>query len=669
MIENYRKPELTIHQKVERIDNFTDSALNIVIIGPDYHAERFGRDPLPAYKSYKGNTFSILAAEGESYVPLSSMYSIKSEDVKCVAADGAIAFVDLDSATITANWQSGMPRNVLNTGTQATPITVVGDDFDTAKLADAVNIGDSIIFKLTGSGSSYSRICKVVGYEDADTLVLDSQFAPDSSYDAASVEGEIRILRTGVFEIDGTTVNTTTKKVTFPATTAFKLGTATVSAYAEGSAYIEYKALRAPEENERPIKVHSGLSLISANQEAELGYGVHCALVGGEGSSSIYAVRTNGDTVAAFAEALKSISVSAKYYLLVPITTQREVMFAVRDHVIAMRKADKKNFRRAYIGVDSFTATELSSTLEVSTVTGSILTFTEAELVAELGADEFISVGDKIKTTGGTEEYTVIGRDESAARPDTTIWLDQTPTITAGTDVTITKYPKAERVANDLIQLAESLDNRSVCLIWTSNGISTDTTVPTVLPNRFLAANIAGIRGRLPQHQGLTRTNVSSISASPNMYTTFDSNLQDKMAEHGLFLVTQEYENGPVFVRHQITTETDDGPLAYEDSIGVNFDMITFHIGRVCDKYIGKYNGTADTIKAIRDNVEDVLDSYKLADAQYRELGPPLQGYKNLTVGLHPILKDQFFVDVELIFALPLNRGVITLKATLNRAI
>jgi len=671
MIDDYRKPELIVRQEVERIDNFVEAGINVVIIGPDYHSEKFGINPLPSYKTYAGNTFAILEYKGnDAYEPLGENYAVKSSEVKCIASDGAQAYVDLDGADIGGYWKTGMPRNVLNTGTDVAPITVIGDGFDTTKLADAVQIGDSLIFTLTSASGVYSRVCTVSSYLDADTLVLDTQFAPDSSYSAGVITGTIRIIRAGDFAIANSTVDETAKTVTHASVPTFKLNGLEVSAYKKGTAYVEYRALKEPTDDDRPMRVHAGMTLISANPEAELGYGVHCALKGGEGEATIFAVRTGGDTVADFKKALDSISVSAVYYALVPITTNREVMLAIRDHVVAMRKDDKKNFRRAYIGIDSFEARELTDTLEVATVAGSILTFTEAELVAELGDSEFISVGDKINAAGNTTTYTVIGRDEANARPDTTLWLDRNPdTITAGGDITVVKYPKAERVADDIIQVAETLDNRSVCLIWTSNGISTDASTPTNLPNRFLAANIAGIRGRLPQHQGLTRTNVSAINASPDMYTTFSSSLQDKLAAHGVFIVTQEYEDGAVYIRHQITTETDDGPLSYEDSIGVNFDMITFNIAAACDKYIGKFNGTKDVIKAIYDEVENVLDNYKLADAKYRELGPPLQNYENLDVGLHPILKDQFYVTVELMFALPLNRGIVTLKAMLNRAI
>ena len=651
MIENYKKPQLIVRQKLDRNTPSTADRLNLVLIGPDYLSEQFGRDDIMEYANYAGTTEYIQRHNALGNLePLTGEYEIKDDSDVVITAAGAEASITKTGEALGASWTNGDSRQVVVFGSN-----VIGDSYDTANLADQMQVGDTLICELsTGQQQEVS----VVSMITPNRAKVDRAFAMASAFDT-DFTYTVTVKRRGNFVLDSSsyTLDKEAFSIAFKEVSLikFKLGDSIVDAKSIGRACVSFRALRKPDANEAP-QLASEAGIISLNMDSELGYAVHCALAGGGGENPVYIMRTAGDTVNDFQVACEQLKYSDIYYFLVPITANDDVMLFIRDHVAAMSAQDVKNFRRAYCGRDPFEAQENSASISFSKDDTKL---TLSNVDTALGADEFICVGDRVKI--GTEEYTVVSRAGST-RPDETIWVDTAP---GGTETVLSyiKYPTAQRVSDDMAAFAESLDSRRVALVFTSNG-DCSAEPGTVQPNRFLAAEIGGLRASMPPQQGLTRQSVNTIRSSAGMYTAYTEPMQNAMASHGVMLVTQEKPGGDVRIRHQLTTETDDGSLAYEDSIGVNFDQITFGLKDIADQYIGKYNGNDTVLQAIEDQATGYLVSKTKADDEYRELGPQLVAFRNLRVTLHPQMKDQFLVGAELDFALPLNRGIVTLQAS-----
>jgi hypothetical protein len=207
--------------------------------------------------------------------------------------------------------------------------------------------------------------------------------------------------------------------------------------------------------------------------------------------------------------------------------------------------------------------------------------------------------------------------------------------------------------------------------VWTETGtiVSEDANSGVeeviVVPNKFLAAEIAGLRTAVLPQQGLTRTEIQTVTNAPAMHTQYTPELLDEIASSGTFIITQEIEHGPMYIRHQLTTRMDKGSLYYEDSVGVNLDNISFHIDDYLETFIGKFNVTRETIAMIHDGVETILDGFTKADIK-TSIGPALIGYEDLVVKAHDIYKDRILVDATLFMPLPLNNIIATLRATVD---
>ena len=146
------------------------------------------------------------------------------------------------------------------------------------------------------------------------------------------------------------------------------------------------------------------------------------------------------------------------------------------------------------------------------------------------------------------------------------------------------------------------------------------------------------------------------------MYTKFTEDQLDDIAEAGVWVVTQDYEDGSVYIRHQLTTDSNNGNMYYEDSVGTNLDEISYAVNNVLYGYIGKRNATQGTVQEIYNDVFGLLFERTTADAEVI-VGPALLGFTNLEVKIDADYKDRVNVSVSLELPLPLNSIVVTLRA------
>jgi hypothetical protein len=116
-----------------------------------------------------------------------------------------------------------------------------------------------------------------------------------------------------------------------------------------------------------------------------------------------------------------------------------------------------------------------------------------------------------------------------------------------------------------------------------------------------------------------------------------------------------------VFVRHQLTTDTDNGILYWEDSIGVNMDDLGFQVKDKFANYRGRKNVNERTRQAAEDDLFQIAvdASQGVVDDI---LGSQITGFSDekhvpnkVTVRFHPIFKDRFVTFFRPGMQVPLN--------------
>lgn len=446
-----------------------------------------------------------------------------------------------------------------------------------------------------------------------------------------------------------------------------------------GTLDVSFRALVPPAYGESiiPIDQSSDITALlgTIDLENDLAYAASQALAGAQGQR-IYALRVPADTADGFNTAFTKVESTDLTYSFAIISVNEDVKQAAKLHVLAMSQPEQKKFRRAYIGTDSpgdYLKLKYDSDSEfvLAQVTSNGTAFTLVTVDDNVNPGVNFSTlglvaGDKLKIAGAT--YTikrVIGELQ--------LELNAGPSagIAPAQPIEIWKTDTPESQVEFVSQVSAGLGTRRVSNVWVEDGrkivggLTTGSGVSTRIPCRFVAAEVAGLRSAVLPQQGLTRTEITSITEAPAMHTRYSPTLLDQAAAAGTFIITQDVESGAVFIRHQLTTETDKGSLYYEDSVGVNLDNISFGVKDLLDGYIGKYNVNRTTIAEIRNRVYQLLQSYTQADVD-TPIGPALVSFDNLVVEAHPTLKDRINVSARLFMPLPLNNAEVILQGSVD---
>lgn len=649
-ISNYSRPQQRIFQQLDITPPATTSRINAIVIGPTYFVQRYG------WEERAGTTFDTAGQAlpydfvddmGASAVLGDTTYTLDTQSVRVFAEDVEALLADIE-----ANISFDSTRKV---------ITLSTNDFKGSGTLNAaldgrpVQAGDVVDVEVTG-GTFFRR--KVQSFTADNVLVLD-QAVPGSGLESV----QFLYVHSGEIDQDVLTVGATT--VTTDASIGLAIpgkDSAAPLVDGKGELFVQYRALMAPPADEGYLTIHTTSDiedqLGTICLDNDLAYAASRALHG-SGGQRIYALRVQTDDSQGFTQALTKISSTDYTYALAPITTDLDAQLVVASHVGAMSQPEVKNFRRAYLGYDSPGQYEVLSGAA----------FTPAAFGGDANRHITISEGGLIAagvtagyifTTGGTD-YTVQERLSdtelvlTGAGTTTGTWTIDAPDNAVGTTAAV----KAR---------SQAIGDRRAANVWTHQGTNFVEGQFQRIPNRYLAAEIAGLRTALRPQQGLTRTEVQTITNASAMHTLFTQDQLDEIAAAGTFIVTQDVESGDTFIRHQLTTDTSSGSLFYEDSVGTNLDDLSFQIKDAVEGYIGKRNVTPATVSEVRGVVRDILQTTTEADAG-DQAGPQIISYQDLVVRAHPVLKDRIEISVQVEMPLPLNNIDTYIRASVGLTI
>jgi hypothetical protein len=447
----------------------------------------------------------------------------------------------------------------------------------------------------------------------------------------------------------------------------------------QGTLFASYRALQPPSVNEQFIKINNVNDIVDAwgkiDQDNPIAYGALVAFSGSQGKP-IFGSAVPEDTPEGYSEILREASNRDDLYVFAPLTYDRAVQDIFKAHVEAMSTEFKKQWRRVYVATEAvaeFGKLTVQSDDTVYTATiiedvsgGFIRVITEnADFVT---AD--IKKGDLFRTNYRADAFGGIEYDEYVIE---VVLNEEELILETGPSQPITEPQKfeawgADNGANQAARVAaisESFGKRRVTNIWCDGPetIIGDEFVPQ--PVYFIAAEIAGLRSAQVPQQGLTFTEVESVARAIPMFSKYTQEELDIAAAAGTFIITQEVKDSPVFIRHQLTTETDKGSLFYEDNVGVNADEISYATKDFVQPFIGRRNAVPETVAALRTGWENLLLARTTAPA-FLQIGPQIIAITpdSLEVFIDPTFKDRVNMKVQLQVPLPLNRVEVDISFT-----
>lgn len=214
-----------------------------------------------------------------------------------------------------------------------------------------------------------------------------------------------------------------------------------------------------------------------------------------------------------------------------------------------------------------------------------------------------------------------------ASQPDVQRWRK----CYAATEETL---PDAEDsftdVSDYVISRSKSWGYRGMINVWTPGAyfLSTDNsgiTKELPLPNKYVAAGIAALRSSLLPQQGSSKMELAWISSIPESYgATWTESKLDKVAAYGTFLVVQDDDRTTPYIRHQLTTDTSNGVLYWEDNITDVTYTVDYGVKDLFKGYVGRRNITKSLLKELENRLGDYLLglTYTGSDIESRQIGP-----------------------------------------------
>lgn len=446
-----------------------------------------------------------------------------------------------------------------------------------------------------------------------------------------------------------------------------------VSKYS-GKLSVYFRAVRKVDELESVLTIKSLSDLDqlgTIHLDNWLAYGAYTAFKGSQ-SSRTYVLRTGGDTLEDFQKALDKVRATDYYYALVPLTDREDVKDFVAAHCDEMSNKYNRNFRRCYVGTDTpenFMIWDVKENGElrigdVDAVNNRIVIDDDdqpfSNFISDLSVGDTITIGVTLDDDGNIVDGS--GTAVTIKRIISQYEAEFTGTIaTSGPkQITATRKDSAANVVKYFQQ--RNIGSRRCVNVWSDNPVSYSTGETRRIPLKFVAAEIAGLRCALLPQQGLTMTELRSIDTAPNMYTRFTPEQLDVIASHGVMIASQEIEGGEIYIRHQLTTKTDAGALAYEDNIGVIVDDFSYRVKDEFRQYLGRRNVNRETIAEIAAKLKGLAIAATQESIANREIGPAVIRFFNeddeegeVTVRVDGNLADHILTYVRLRVPLPIN--------------
>ncbi len=601
-----------------------------------------------------------------------------------------IAISDTDVVTFRISDTVGLMVPITVTSDGAAPlVTALDYDGSTVTLtiptfsATAFHIGQKYAYLITPPGRSHTIFDKIVLNVPVGAL---SQLATLEVTGYVSFTGPIPavepILSETNFTVTEDNVTLETLQVSVPGYSS-ELNSVRNAVDGIGEVAVVWRGLLAVSLADGLVPIESEQDIIdtfySTKLGSELGYGLKQALTGSQGKL-IYGLNTGGTSVEAFAEAFAKLEAAVDIYALAILTTDEDVMKAAAAHCQAMSLPTVKRFRRCYVGTDSpgeyaildLQDSGLPYTAQVQE--GNSGLYNSVIFTCEVDNSIEVKRGDLFEISGSGERY-VIQEVHSNTLPGAIESIALLLTTDVGfpigeTAVRILAADTPENTARYVWQRSTRLggnidQDRRIANIWQDGGRKEG----IVIPNRFGACEIAGLRTALQPQQGLTRTEVTYIDSAPSMYTKFKPTLLDTMAANGVWIIAQNSSSGPCYVRHQLTTAVSNGSLYYEDNAGTNVDSVCFALDDIVEPLIGKRNATPNTVLEIKNLHIELLDSLT-KDNGLTAIGSQIIAFFNLAgedgtidVAIDPNFKDRIneFIGIEI--PLPLNNVRIVVQA------
>lgn len=654
---SYVRPQSEVHQLLSYTISQTNGHGLACIVGSQYDVFRYGKEEVPVISALaESNTVTLpayLAGTGiVDYVIDTESVHIYAERVMATIGDAValVAPTNNDYVTLAAPLAEDDSKRYW----------AVSDSADMGKLVAtnySVSVGDFIVNTATGATA---KVTKLIPSTDNPRL-YDKIVVNRNIYTIGDAATQVKVGKeyTGDVEVESVTVAENNASLTIAADLEVEVETPQGMFKANISdnqkAFVEFRA-RVIDASETGIiyldtveDIQDKLGAIDVNNE--LAYACYRALTAA-GGRAVAAVRVNEDTAEAFLAAMQKTDSNSQVYGFVPVTTNEECISAVVDYNEQMSTPTVQKWRMTFVGAELDTKKPDVVDAENQLLKGTFYTEGTSKLfqISSMNIDNGFSFTDYV--VEDSIVYNDIKYTIKSILAENLVLLTGAPdSITQEVEIKIARTDSAQGNIAQAEKLASSLNSRRVVVVWCDNGRADG----VLIHNAYLAAEVAGLASSAEPQAGLTRTEITTIDDAPRMYTRYTQSQLDRVAAHGVLIITQDTVDGTPYIRHQLTTAPDKGILYSEMSCTRNLDNISYAVADQVNTYVGRMNVTPSALALIKSDLDTLWKSYT-ENSTSPLIGPALVDYYDVSVIQDPVALDRVIVNVTYEIPSPLNR-------------
>jgi hypothetical protein len=408
-----------------------------------------------------------------------------------------------------------------------------------------------------------------------------------------------------------------------------------------------------------------------------LKWGVYKALSNSNGTVVKYTAVLDPKNLDSWVQVLERIKGRDDMYNLVPMTFDRRVQNLWAAHIGGESNEYANNWKAGFfalraethqlvVGKDALIRGVLGETIEDEVLatlsddpnaTDTQYTLLQVPAGTDNKKGYFITndvrPGDIVRYNYATDGFGEVQYDEYVVDR---VLSENSLLLYTGGDAAVTQPQQFEvwhnrnrnEVADHIAEQGGSLSNRRVCAVWPDQVGEAG----TVQPGYYLAAALAGLVSGVVPHQPLTNVEVAGFDDFTRSYKYFNETQLNRMAEAGVWIVTEDKDGTP-HTRHALTTDNLDLNRR-EEMIRRNVDSMSYLFLRRLRPFIGRTNAQPGMERRLRFEVTAIIDFLK-GNGNTEELGSQLIDGTIRRLQIHPLLKDRIEIVLDLIVPAPLN--------------
>lgn len=443
-----------------------------------------------------------------------------------------------------------------------------------------------------------------------------------------------------------------------------------------GELYVEYREwLSELADQVSSIQSVADLDRISGQLDPDnpLKWGVFKALSNSNGTVVKYTAVANPDDLDSWVQVLERIKGRDDLYNIVPLTFDKQIQDLYVAHALGESNEIENNWKAVVLSLASRNSVAVvAEGAPVAGVSGEVIadpvlatvsdnpnaTNTQYTLLqVPTGTGHFITnnvrPGDLVRYNYavdgfGETTYSEYVVDQVLSENSLVLYSGLDAAVTTPQRVEIWHNLNRNEMADDIATRAGAFSNRRVVAVWPDQVGSGG----RLMPGYFLASAVAGLASGVLPHQGLTNVEVTGFDDFTRSYAMFNETQLNRMAEAGVWIVTEDRDGTP-FNRHALTTDNLDLNRR-EEMIRRNVDSMSYLFLRRLRGYIGRTNATPSMVAALDFEVRGII-SFLKNNGYTVALGSQLIDGSVRVLRIHPLLKDRIEIVLDLVVPAPLN--------------